>query len=83
MRFDNLADLIDARMENPNAAKIQYVNVEQFEGCEYIEEVIEIMEERLFRGCNHYKRGVGIQLIDVTKFPNYDRVVLFLNNLFD
>lgn len=61
----------------------KYIDVEQFEGCEYIEEVIEMMEERLFRGCNHYKRGIGIQLIDVTKFPNYDRVVLFLNNLFD
>lgn len=61
----------------------KYIDVEQFEGCEYIEEVIEMMEKRLFTGCNHYKRGVGIQLIDVTKFPDYDRVVLFLNNLFN
>ena len=30
VRFDNLADLIDARSENVNAAKIQYVNIEQF-----------------------------------------------------
>jgi len=61
----------------------KYIDVEQFEGCEYIEEVIEMMEKRLFTGCNHYKRGQGIQLIDVTKFPDYDSVVLFLNNLFN
>ena len=58
-------------------------NVDDFEGQEEILDILELMENRLFKGSNHYKRGQGIITMDVTKFPNYDRVILFLNSLFN
>jgi hypothetical protein len=62
-----------------------YYAADEFKNCARGEarDLIATMEKRLFKGAAHYKRGTGITLMDVKKFPNYKQVIILLNSLFN